>query len=348
MALLDPNKYSLTCITCNHLYQLSFTGVDLCPKCNSIGELVVKPDFFSKLTLETIATFGHDFYGSIDVQHLSKVITSFSRISQGSGSVKDRASILAVLQARSLGHSHINVASCGNAALSTAYWGSLLNLHVNVFMSKNAPSSYFTNLQSYGASIFSDSQNYSQSLSQCTHYSLETDTYCRNTGVNSLTRIGKSTLWSSMFAASPGYPVSVVIPIGDGNLFSSFLYWLKYIASSKSKASIKRVIGFSSSPFLQKITLSKLTCDHDTSLSQINSLSVSLPTDIDYLLRNLSSELLPFSFYMVPDSLFLERVNSLYSSSRGCSVTNGMLNLIGHLSQNDDHFYIPITAINRR
>ena len=138
-----------------------------------------------------------------------------------SASFKDRASSVAICKALELGFSVIAGASTGNAASSTACLCASLGISPTIFVPKTAPQAKVAQLLVFGAKVYAVEGSYDDAFDLCTEACREYGWYNRNTGYNPYTREGKKTV-SYEICEQLGWkvPDTVLVPVGDGNIFS--------------------------------------------------------------------------------------------------------------------------------
>jgi len=111
-----------------------------------------------------------------------------------SGSLKDRASALAILKAKELGFDVVGAASTGNAASSLATLSAGLGVKTIVFVPATAPQAKIAQLLVCGATVLTVNGGYDEAcdlcLSACTAYGW----YNRNTAYNPYMTEGKKTV----------------------------------------------------------------------------------------------------------------------------------------------------------
>lgn len=138
-----------------------------------------------------------------------------------SASFKDRASAVALVRARELGHNLVTGASTGNAASATALVASAMGIRSRIFVPKSAPRAKIAQLLAFGAEVFAVDGTYDQAFELCLAATARYGWYNRNTGTNPTTREGKKTVAFELFEQlGSRVPDLVVVPVGDGNIIS--------------------------------------------------------------------------------------------------------------------------------
>lgn len=160
------------------------------------------------------------------------------------GSLKDRASVIAVIKALELGKNTIACSSTGNAASSLAGNAARLGIDTVIFVPKRAPIGKLTQLLIYGAMVISVDGDYGEtyklSKEAIDHYGW----YNRNAAINPLLVEGKKTVALEICEQLDySMPDWVVVSVGDGctigGVYKGFydMYQLGYIKN------IPRLLG---------------------------------------------------------------------------------------------------------
>jgi len=160
------------------------------------------------------------------------------------GSLKDRASVIAVVKALELGRETIACSSTGNAASSLAGNAARLGIKTVIFVPERAPIGKLTQLLIYGAMVISVEGDYGEtyklSKEAIDHYGW----YNRNAAINPLLVEGKKTVALEICEQLDyNMPDWVVVSVGDGctigGVYKGFydMYQLGYIKN------IPRLLG---------------------------------------------------------------------------------------------------------
>lgn len=138
-----------------------------------------------------------------------------------SGSLKDRASAVAILKARELGFKEIATASTGNAAASLACLSASLDMPCHIFVPESAPVAKLVQLLVFGADLIPVKGSYDDAFRLCIEACQAFKWFNRNTGYNPYTVEGKKTV-SLEIAEQLGWraPDTIVVPTGDGCILS--------------------------------------------------------------------------------------------------------------------------------
>ncbi|MFQ6605248.1 MAG: threonine synthase [Fidelibacterota bacterium] len=134
-----------------------------------------------------------------------------------SGSLKDRATDLAIQHAREEGYTTLVAASTGNAAASLACLSAASGMEAVIFVPAEAPSAKLTQILQYGAHLFPVEGTYDDAYDLSLKVVADNDWYSRSTGMNPVLSEGKKTvaleIAEQMNWVLPDY---VFVPVGDG------------------------------------------------------------------------------------------------------------------------------------
>jgi threonine synthase len=135
------------------------------------------------------------------------------------GSIKDRASAVALAAALRFGARVITTASSGNAAASLAAAAAATGHPCVVFVPAQAPPAQIGQLTRYGARALLVEGGYHAAVQLCFAACDEWQWYCRTSAVNPYTTQGKKTAALEIVdQLGRSAPDAVVVPAGDGNV----------------------------------------------------------------------------------------------------------------------------------
>jgi len=136
---------------------------------------------------------------------------------QPTGSLKDRASALAVMKAREAGAEVITTASTGNAAAALAGMCAADGMRSVIFVPQTAPKAKVAQLAAYGASVYLVRGSYDEAFELCLRAAEAFGWYNRNTGYNPYMTEGKKTA-AFEICEQLGWrvPDRVFVSVGDG------------------------------------------------------------------------------------------------------------------------------------
>lgn len=139
-----------------------------------------------------------------------------------SGSLKDRASEVAVAVAAAHGIDTLVMASTGNAAASLSAIGAAAGRRVIVAVPANVPPAKLAQIRAYGATVHKIAGTYAEACAVAARIAHATGAMNRTTGLNPFTREGKKTcafeIAEQMDWDAPDW---VIVPTGDGNILSA-------------------------------------------------------------------------------------------------------------------------------
>lgn len=132
-------------------------------------------------------------------------------------SFKDRASAIAVIKTRELGHGMVTTASTGNAAAALSGLCTAVAQPNVIFVPRTAPQSKIAQLLVYGSTVLLVDGAYDDAFELCLKAASEFGWYNRNTGYNPYMSEGKKTA-AYEICEQLGWqaPDRIFIPVGDG------------------------------------------------------------------------------------------------------------------------------------
>lgn len=140
---------------------------------------------------------------------------------QPTGSLKDRASALAVMKAREAGAKIVTTASTGNAAAALAGMCAASGMECVIFVPKSAPKAKVAQLLAYGAQVYLVDGSYDQAFELCLQAAEKYGWYNRNTGFNPYMAEGKKTAaYEICEQLNWQVPDQVFVSVGDGCIIS--------------------------------------------------------------------------------------------------------------------------------
>ncbi len=149
-----------------------------------------------------------------------------------SASFKDRASAVVMARAAEIGAEVVVTASTGNAGAALAGMAAALGRKAVIFAPRAAPPAKIAQLLIFGAQVILVEGSYDDAFDLTIQAAHEFGWYCRNTGYNPFTAEGKKTaafeIWEWQSRQPPrspaslqaGAPLSIFIPVGDGNIIA--------------------------------------------------------------------------------------------------------------------------------
>jgi len=160
------------------------------------------------------------------------------------GSLKDRASIVAVAQAMQRGVATITGASTGNAASSIAGLCAPLGMQVVIFVPASAPEPKLAQLRTYGAKVVAVEGSYDEAFDLCLEASARFGWYSRNTGYNPVLSEGKKTVVFEVLEQRRWHsPDWIAVPVGDGCILGGVGKGLRDLLAVGLIDRLPRVLG---------------------------------------------------------------------------------------------------------
>lgn len=141
---------------------------------------------------------------------------------QPTGSLKDRASAMAVVKADEVGASTVTTASTGNAAAALAGVAASVGRPTVIFVPKTAPQAKIAQLLAFGARVLLVDGSYDDAVDLCLTAAPEFGWYNRTTGFNPYMSEGKKTVaYEIAQQLDWRTPDAVVVSVGDGCIIGS-------------------------------------------------------------------------------------------------------------------------------
>ncbi len=172
-------------------------------------------------------------------------------------SFKDRASAVVVARAREIKAEVVVTASTGNAGAALAGMAAAVGQKAVIFAPRTAPPAKVAQLLVFGAKVILVDGTYDDAFDLTIQASQEFGWYCRNTGYNPFTAEGKKTgaleiweWWSGEsrsewkgHEAAPNGPLTIFVPVGDGNIISGIHKGFKDLYALGWIEQIPRIFG---------------------------------------------------------------------------------------------------------
>ncbi|RQP21341.1 threonine synthase [Albitalea terrae] len=134
-----------------------------------------------------------------------------------SGSLKDRASALAVALAAEMGVKTIAAASTGNAAAALACMSAGSGIRCVIFAPTSAAREKLAQIRAYGAEVVEVEGGYDEAFAACHAACKEHGWYNRSTGINSYMSEGKKTVAFEICEQMQWrVPDRIFVPVGNG------------------------------------------------------------------------------------------------------------------------------------
>lgn len=165
------------------------------------------------------------------------------------GSNKDRATALCLIDAVRRGATSVACASSGNVACSLAAGAAAMGLRAFVFVSAHSVSpAKVAFMRSFGATVFLVDGPYERAYRLCDDACERFGWYNRNTASNPLAMEAKKTVafevWEQLGRRMPDV---VYLPVGDGVTLAAFVHGCEELVRCGAAETIPRVVGVQAS-----------------------------------------------------------------------------------------------------
>lgn len=166
------------------------------------------------------------------------------------GSLKDRASAVAIMKAKELGAEIVTTASTGNAAAALAGLAASVGQKTVIFVPKSAPAAKIAQLLVYGATVLLVDGTYDDAFDLCLKATEKFGWYCRNTGYNPYMAEGKKTVTFELFAqlmqqrAATSAPIThLFVSVGDGCIISGVYKGVRDLVATGFLPKMPKIVG---------------------------------------------------------------------------------------------------------
>jgi threonine synthase len=160
------------------------------------------------------------------------------------GSLKDRASAMAIVKADERRAGVITTASTGNAAAALAGVAASVGRATVIFVPATAPEAKVAQLLAYGATVLLVDGSYDDAVELCLRSAEKFDWYNRTTGYNPYMSEGKKTVAHEIARQLEwGVPDAVFVSVGDGCIAGSLWKGFNDLLELGWIGGIPRIIG---------------------------------------------------------------------------------------------------------
>ncbi len=365
----------LRCVSCGREYlpgEVQYT----CPQCGDLlGTLDVVYDYEvirEKLTKENLAV-NRDFSlwrylpllpveGGDYIQPLHSGWTPLTKFPQlearlglrqlwikndtrnPTGSLKDRASSIAIVKALENGAQVVTAASSGNAGSSMAAFAACAGIRSYIFVPAKVPQAKLVQLVVFGANVILVKGTYDQAFELCLRASERWGWYSRNTAYNPYLVEGKKTV-ALEIAEQLNWkpPDKVFVPVGDGCIISgvwkgfSDLHRLGFIAKLPSLIGVQ---AEGSAPFVRAFQGNKERVEPLIPHTIADSISVGNPRDQVKALRavrDTGGRFISVSDEQIRAAMgLLAKATGIFAEPAGATALAGLIEAIGEKWVNPD------------
>ena len=238
---------------------------------------------------------------------------------QPTGSLKDRASAMAVVKADELGAAVLTTASTGNAAAALSGLGASVGRETVIFVPATAPEAKIAQLLAFGATVLLVEGTYNDAIEVCLRTAERFGWYNRTTGFNPYMSEGKKTVAYEV-AQQLGWQVPdvIVVSVGDGCIVGSLWKGFHDMVELGWVSRMPRILGVqaSGSDYLAQAwskgedVLTKPPISPDT---VADSISAALPRDRIKAMRAVTDS--GGAFLTVGDDAILAAIPTLASTT---------------------------------
>ncbi|MGB3434819.1 threonine synthase [Achromobacter sp.] len=262
------NIAGLRCLQCGTSYRMDQVGYS-CPSCDLDGALDVEYDYSElgrsfREQVQCHAAFDMWRYHAllpVDAENAPQQHTGGTPLYRlrmpgcgrllvkddsrnPSGSLKDRASALAVALAAEVGAKTVAAASTGNAAAALACMAAGTELRCVIFAPSNAAQEKLAQIRAYGAEIVDVEGGYDEAFDACDRACHENGWYNRSTGLNSYMTEGKKTVAFEIFEQMHwAVPDRVFVPVGNGCIVGAVYKGFEEIKRMGLADRVPRIMG---------------------------------------------------------------------------------------------------------
>jgi len=167
---------------------------------------------------------------------------------QPTGSLKDRASAVAIVKAYETGAKIITTASTGNAAAALSGLCASVNQPNVIFVPASAPEAKVAQLLVFGSTVLLVEGTYDEAFDLCLEVAQEYGWYNRNTAYNPYMTEGKKTVaYEILEQLEWQSPDVIFVPVGDGCIIGGVHKGLKDLMALGWIEKIPRLIGVQAS-----------------------------------------------------------------------------------------------------
>ena len=248
---------------------------------------------------------------------------------QPTGSLKDRASAVAVVKTREKGYDTVTTASTGNAAAALSGLCAAIHQPNVIFVPRSAPEAKIAQLLAFGSKVLLVDGTYDQAFELCLEVARHYDWYNRNTAYNPYMSEGKKTViyeiceQLGMMEGSSGRwvaPDVVFVSVGDGCIIGAVHKGLRDMLALGWIEKMPRIMGIQaegSSPLVDawERGLDPLEMEPVDAHSVADSIVAGLPRDRIKALRAVRET--GGVYLRVSDE---EILNAIPALAQGCGV----------------------------
>jgi threonine synthase len=232
------------------------------------------------------------------------------------GSLKDRASAVALARAAEIGVTRIAVASTGNAGSSLAGLAASMGITAVIFVPEKAPAAKLVQALAYGAQVFAVRGSYDNAFDLCAQACARFGWYNRSTALNPYTIEGKKTIAFEIYEQLGNRaPDIVFVPTGDGCILSGVAKGFRDLQQLGRIERVPRLIAVQAegSNAVARAMSGNGVVERITASSVADSITVDLPRNGAMAVRDLRES--GGRCVVVPDAAILAAIHELAATT---------------------------------
>ncbi|MGC8676238.1 MAG: pyridoxal-phosphate dependent enzyme [Candidatus Micrarchaeia archaeon] len=191
-------------------------------------------------------------------------------------SFKDRGSVIEVAKAKEYGYDKVACASTGNMAYSISYFAKLYGLEATVFISRGANKDKLFDIKStHDAELHLINGDFTEAQKEAMTYADKHGAFL--TGDYCYRKEGQSTIGFELFAQMPDLS-NIIMPIGNGTLFSAVYKAYSRLAAMRAVSKIPRLVGVQASSAAPLLHAKNGVIKYEKPRTLADAIAVGYPT----------------------------------------------------------------------
>ncbi|MGC8671619.1 MAG: threonine synthase [Candidatus Micrarchaeia archaeon] len=258
----------------------------MCPKCGGIleveyigkGKAIDSDHFWDFESLLPKGYYRHFEVGSTRLlqSHDDKSLFLKLEFESPTRSFKDRGSVIEVAKAKEYGYSTIACASTGNMAFSIAYFAKLYGIKAAVFISRSANKDKVLDIKNtHDAELHKIDGDFTKAQNEAAKYAKEHGAFLA--GDYCYRKEGQSTIGFEL-AHQAKDAANVIMPIGNGTLFSAVYKAYSRLVSMRLLPKIPRLIGVQAELSAPIVHSKGGTIKYEKPRTKADAIAVGYPT----------------------------------------------------------------------
>ena len=280
-------RYQLRCLSCGAVFSSS-NKTQTCPKCGGLLEVEYKGKI--NFTLSSVSGFWdleplmpNGMYRHYEVGFTKLIESRESKdlllkleFENPTRSFKDRGSVIEVAKAKEYGYDEIVCASTGNMAYSISYFAKLFGLRAAVFISKGANKDKLFDIRStHDAELHLINGDFTKAQQEAAEYASKNGAFLA--GDYCYRKEGQSTIGFELFAQNKDIE-NIIMPIGNGTLFSAVYKAYSRLLGMKAAKKIPRLIGVQASSTAPIVHAKNGLIKYEKPVTAADAIAVGYPT----------------------------------------------------------------------